>query len=132
MFPLQICFFCGFKGDYLLKNGLIQRRLCLRGYELLFYSLFLGRMNILQKVWAKRMTVMTAFFILMVCLLLVVKMIFTIKGLRRRQQEGDQVEAVGLKKAERTLTVVASVLGVVVVMCSLYIGAAYILVSAID
>lgn len=78
------------------------------------------------------MTVMTAVFISAVCLLLIVKIIFTIKDLRRRQQEGDQVEAVGLKKAERTLTVVASVLGVVVVMCSLYIGAAYILVSAID
>lgn len=78
------------------------------------------------------MTVMTAFFILMVCLLLIVKMIFTIKDLRRRQQEGDEIEAVGLKKAERTLKIVASILGVVVVLCSFYIGAAYILVSAVD
>ena len=75
---------------------------------------------------------MTAVFISAVCLLLIVKMIFTIKDLRRRQREGEEAEIASLKKAERTLTVVASVLGVVVVMCSLYIGAAYILVSAID
>ncbi|GEM_PF-3245186 len=78
------------------------------------------------------MTVMTAFFILMVCLLLIVKMIFTIKDLRRRQQEGDEIEAVGLKKAEKTMIVIASVLGVVAILCALYVGAAYILVSAID
>lgn len=75
---------------------------------------------------------MTAFFILMVCLLLIVKMIFTIKDLRRRQQEGDEIEAVGLKKAEKTMIVIASVLGVVAILCALYVGAAYILVSAID
>ena len=75
---------------------------------------------------------MTAFFILMVCLLLIVTMIFTIKDLRRRQQEGDEIEAVGLKKAEKTMIVIASVLGVVAILCALYVGAAYILVSAID
>ena len=78
------------------------------------------------------MTVMTAFFILMVCLLLIVKMIFTIKDLRRRQQEGDEIEAVGLKKAEKTMIVIASVLGVVAILCALYVSTAYILVSAIE
>ena len=78
------------------------------------------------------MTVMTAIFILAVCVLLIVKMIFTIKDLRRRQREGEEAEATGLKKAEKTMIVIASVLGVVASLCALYVGAAYILVSAID
>ncbi len=78
------------------------------------------------------MTVMTAIFILAVCVLLIVKMVFTIKDLRRRQREGEEAEAAGLKKAEKTMIVIASVLGVVAILCALYVGAAYILVSAID
>lgn len=75
---------------------------------------------------------MTAVFISAVCLLLIVKMIFTIKDLRRRQREGEEAEIAGLKKAERTLIVVASILGIVVILGFLYAGAAYLLVSAID
>ena len=75
---------------------------------------------------------MTAVFISAVCLLLIVKMIFTIKDLRRRQREGGGAEIASFKKAELTLIVVASILGIVVILGFLYIGAAYILVSAID
>ncbi len=75
---------------------------------------------------------MTAVFISAVCLLLIVKMIFTIKDLRRRQREGEEAEIASLKKAERTLIVVASILGIVVILGFLYAGAAYLLVSAID
>lgn len=78
------------------------------------------------------MTVMTAVFISAVCLLLIVKIIFTIKDLRCRQREGEEAEIASLKKAERTLIVVASILGIVVILGFLYAGAAYILVSAID
>ncbi len=78
------------------------------------------------------MTVMTAVFILALCLLLIVKMIFTIKDLRRRQRESEEAEALGLKKAEKTLILVAAILGVVAFLCALYVGAAYLLVSAID
>lgn len=77
------------------------------------------------------MTVMTAVFILALCLLLIVKMIFTIKDLRR-QRESEEAEALGLKKAEKTLILVAAILGVVAFLCALYVGAAYLLVSAID
>lgn len=75
---------------------------------------------------------MTAVFISAVCLLLIVKMIFTIKDLRRRQREGEEAEIASLKKAERTLIVVASILGIVAILGFLYAGAAYLLVSAID
>ena len=78
------------------------------------------------------MTVMTAVFILAVCILLIVKMVFTIKDLRRRQREGEDAEVAGLKKAEKTMIVIASVLGIVAILCALYVGAAYLLVSAID